>query len=298
MTSTVAREFVHRAALADVFLTGWRNTGKDAFSVTAQWPRSHGFYTVEHGVYDPMFVAETIRQTFPLLMHAAYGMPFGHQLSWSQFQFTLNPRAMRVERTPAELELRVRCRDIRLQRGIPAAMSMRIDVLRDGTTIAMARTRFGCHSPQVYRRMRAGLARLADVFAAAPEPPPPASCAAVGRTRSQDVVLSPTDTPGRWQLRLDTDHPVLFDHPVDHAPGMVLLEAVRQTAAALDQGSTPGVLTALDIDFHRYVEFSSPCWIDAEAVPVISAGAQSRTHLTAHQNGVPVFTANGDITPL
>ncbi|MFJ6509261.1 ScbA/BarX family gamma-butyrolactone biosynthesis protein [Streptomyces sp. NPDC091879] len=298
LTTTVAREFVHRAAFAEVFLTGWRETGQDAFTVTAQWPRSHSFYSSEHGVYDPMLLAETIRQTFPLLAHAAYQIPFGYQLSWSNFQFTLNPQAMLIERTPADIEVRVRCSDIRYQRGLPASMSMHHEILRAGTPIAVASTRFGCHSPRVYERLRAGRANIAEVFAGAPTPPPPAACTEVGRTRSQDVVLSPTAEAGQWQLRLDTDHPVLFDHAVDHAPGMLLLEAVRQASTAVDAGPAPAVLTALDIEFHRYVEFGSPCWIAAEAVPPVSAGARSRTLVTARQDGAAVFTASGDITPL
>ncbi|WP_260845011.1 AfsA-related hotdog domain-containing protein [Streptomyces sp. SLBN-31] len=47
-----------------------------------------------------------------------------------------------------------------------------------------------------------------------------------------DVVLSPLGQPHRWQLRVDTRHPVLFDHIVDHVPGMLLIEAARQAATA------------------------------------------------------------------
>ncbi|MEU9361606.1 hypothetical protein AB0D35_26330 [Streptomyces sp. NPDC048301] len=41
------------------------------------------------------------------------------QLSWSDFQLTLNPQAMRIGPTPADIELRVRCHDIKYQRGLP-----------------------------------------------------------------------------------------------------------------------------------------------------------------------------------
>ncbi|MFF8732844.1 AfsA-related hotdog domain-containing protein [Streptomyces sp. NPDC015171] len=43
-------------------------------------------------------------------------------------------------------------------------------------------------------------------------------------------MLAATERAGRWQLRIEQDHPVLFGHPVDHAPGMLLLEALRQAA--------------------------------------------------------------------
>ncbi|WP_142212826.1 AfsA-related hotdog domain-containing protein [Streptomyces sp. SLBN-118] len=57
--------------------------------------------------------------------------------------------------------------------------------------------------------------------------PPPACLTPFGRDRFEDVVLAATDRPDRWQLRVDTTHPILFDHLVDHAPGMLLLEPAR-----------------------------------------------------------------------
>jgi len=74
---------VHRAALAEVFLTSWTESGPDSYRVSAQWPRFHSFYADadEGGYDDPMLLCETMRQTFPLLAHAAYGMPLGFALS-------------------------------------------------------------------------------------------------------------------------------------------------------------------------------------------------------------------------
>lgn len=74
---------MHRAALAEVFLTSWTESGPDSYRVSAQWPRFHSFYADadEGGYDDPMLLCETMRQTFPLLAHAAYGMPLGFALS-------------------------------------------------------------------------------------------------------------------------------------------------------------------------------------------------------------------------
>lgn len=291
LTTTVPKEYVHRAALSEVFLTGWRETGPDAFAVTAQWPRSHSFYVSEHGLYDPLLLCETVRQTFPLLTHAAYGVPLGYQLSWSHFSFAVNPQAMRIEQTPADLELRVVCSDVAYRRSLPGQLSMRLEVVRDGALLAVANTRFGCHSKPVYQRLRAGRADTASIFASVPAPPAVAVPSPTGRDRHQDIVLAATDQPGRWLLRVDSAHPVLFDHPVDHVPGMLLLESARQALHALRPDAATTMPLEMDVAFHRYVEFDDPCWIEAEPVVGQADGAQTSLRVVARQNDTVAFSA-------
>ncbi|MEU6893030.1 ScbA/BarX family gamma-butyrolactone biosynthesis protein [Streptomyces sp. NPDC046557] len=296
LTTTVPREYVHRAALSEVFLTGWQRTGTHAFTITAQWPRSHSFYTATAGLHDPLILCETVRQTFPLLLHTAYGTPLGHQLSWSRFSYALNPHALQVERTPAELELRVTGTEFSHRRGIPTAVSLDIAIYRDGTPIAVADTRFGCIAPTVYRRIRADRGDVTRVFAAVPDPITPLNPATAGRDNTRDVVLGHSDSPGRWPLRVDATHPVLFDHPVDHVPGMLLLEAARQAAHAMHPSAGTVLPTSMDVTFHRYVEFDSPCWIEAH--PRSScASAPGALRVDAIQDGEVAFTAEVTVVP-
>lgn len=291
LTTTVPREYVHRAALSEVFLTGWRRSGPDSFTVSAQWPRGHCFYKSEHGLYDPLMLCETVRQSFPLLAHAEYGMPFGYQLSWRDLRYEVDPSGLHIKGTPAEVELRVSCSGIRYIRSLPASIRMHIDLVRDDVPFAMVETEFGCHSPEVYRRLRVGRGDAAGVFLGAPAPTSPLPPRLVGRSRDEDVVLSPSGEPGRWRLRVDTAHPVLFDHPVDHVPGMVLLESVRQAAHALNPSRSATLPLSMDVHFNRYVEFDSSCWIEAEALPGESAPGRSRMRVSALQGEVSVFSA-------
>ncbi|WP_256104230.1 MULTISPECIES: ScbA/BarX family gamma-butyrolactone biosynthesis protein [Streptomyces] len=297
LTTTVAKEYVHRAALAEVFLTSWQKAGRDAFTVTAQWPRSHSFYGSSHGTYDPLLLCETVRQTFPLLSHVAYDVPFGYQLSWSRLQYAVQPQALRIDGSPADLEIHAAFSDIRYHRSLPAMMTMHLEVVRDGSLVAMVSTRFGCHSPAVYRRLRGERADLAHVFASAPPPPAPVSRGVVGRLRKQDIVLSPTEERRRWQLRVDTSHPVLFDHALDHVPGMLLLESVRQAACASQATWDALVPTSMDISFNRYVEFGEPCWIEADSADVAEVPGTRRTvRVNARQGGSFAFNATAEMT--
>ncbi|MFG2327721.1 AfsA-related hotdog domain-containing protein, partial [Streptomyces sp. NPDC048568] len=61
-TSTVPSELVHRAAVAEVMLTDWQRLTETRYTMRAQWPRGHSFFTPLNGNHDPLIAAETIRQ--------------------------------------------------------------------------------------------------------------------------------------------------------------------------------------------------------------------------------------------
>lgn len=90
-------------------------------------------------------------------------------------------------------------------------------------------------------------------------------------------------------MRVDVTHPVLFDHPVDHIPGMLLLEAARQAAHATLQPQQI-VLAGIDSRFNRFVEFDTPCWIEAEREDVATPGRVA-VRVTARQGDQIPFTA-------
>ncbi|NVK79215.1 ScbA/BarX family gamma-butyrolactone biosynthesis protein [Streptomyces morookaense] len=287
--STVPRAFVHKTAESEVLLTGWRPAGPGAFVVTARWPVTHDFYGPRHGLHDPLLLAESVRQTVPLLSHAAFDVPFGDRQSWSDLRFALDPAALAAGPGPAEVELRIACSDVVRRSGRLVSVAMDVDVVRAGVRLGRARTGFANHRPAVYRRLRGRYANLAEaVSRTVPLAPPTAPCRA-GRERFADVVLSPTHARDVHQLRIDLFHPALFDHLVDHAPGMLLLEAARQAAhaAAYPQRIVP---VAMDVTFTAYAELDAPCWILTDRLPADRAGRR-RVLVSAVQNEACVFSS-------
>uniref|UniRef100_A0AAU2V036 A-factor biosynthesis hotdog domain-containing protein n=1 Tax=Streptomyces sp. NBC_00003 TaxID=2903608 RepID=A0AAU2V036_9ACTN len=283
---SVPRELVHKTNPDEVLLTGWHHTAPDAFAVTARWPDDHPFYEVRHGLHDPLILSETIRQIFPLLSHAVYEVPFGHHLLWDRYRFTLHPDALDAALLPPTVDLHVTCLEVVRRGRRTTALTLLIRAFRGGVPLATAHTRFTIQTPTVYRRLRA---RYADAHMwPAPQLTLPVRPPRVARTHARDVVLSPSHTPHRHQLRLDPRHAVLFDHPVDHVPGMLLLEAARQAAHHLHHPE-PIVPIAMDCQFHRYLELHAPCWIDTRQLPPDALG-RARTTFTFHQNNTPHFT--------
>ncbi|WP_066955631.1 ScbA/BarX family gamma-butyrolactone biosynthesis protein [Streptomyces lushanensis] len=286
LTTTVPREYVHRAAMAEVLLTGWRRIDGTRFSVTGQWPRLHGFFSAVDGLHDPLLAAETIRQVGSLLAHAEFGTPLGHHFLLRDLSLTVEPRHLAISGVPACLDLEVFCPQIRTRGGELAGLRYEAVVRRDGQTVATGGASFVCAAPAVYRRLRGERASRSDLWR--PAPPPPVAPGSVGRTDAYDVVLSPAGEEHTWRLRVDTGHPVLFDHPVDHIPGMVLLEAARQSAHSVLRGDAR-VLTGFTAEFPRFAELDRECLIGVRRLPEPYPGLSS-VLVTGHQEGEPVFT--------
>lgn len=178
-----------------------------------------------------------------------------------------------------------------------------------------------CLAPGVARNHRASarLATLAAREAPYPAGPPPRPVAPgeVGRGDPANVVVSePVPGPGPVSVRgadglttvlvVDPAHPVFFAEATDSVPGLLLVEAVRQTAllaagrvAGLDVRRT--VLTGLALRFRGFAELDLP--VECTAVPWEEPGERSgsivgselqvvRSSLTLTQAGRVVVEAD------
>ncbi len=108
---------------------------------------------------------------------------------------------------------------------------------------------------------------------------PPLSRDLVHKSRDENVLVSRVeplnDTPDdhRYAVRLhfDPDHAFFFEHPVDHVPGLALIEAGRQVGLAVAHlffdVPTVGVsffLNALEVDFTSFAAIDRPVFGLAE----------------------------------
>jgi hypothetical protein len=284
LTTTVPKELVHRAALAEVFLTGWRRRTDTRFTLTAQWPRSHSFFAPPSSTHHaPLLVAETIRQAVFVLAHAEFGIPLGDHFVMNELDYRTRQEGLVIGSEPAEIRLEASCSAFRRKGTKTTGFRCDLTLYRGGRAIASGGGRFATLTPRVYERLRAG----SGVGTRPPLPlPAPVAPQFVGRVSPLDVTLAPTAEARVWRLRADVTHPTMFDHPVDHVPGMVLIEAACQAAAARVY---PGAYRVLSVDsvFHRYAEFTSPCVITLQNDPAEDA----EVRVTGSQEGELVYEA-------
>lgn len=282
---TVPRTFVHRSAVSEVLLTGIQETGEDQFRIGAQWPRSHSYYgPVRRRWHDPVLLAETIRQIVLLIAHDAFELPLGYHFLSHSTSYDLDVDGAVLTDRPADVLLDVQCHGIKRRGKLVSAFSVEAQCIRDGRVVGSTRMALSCVSDATYRRLR-GDKSDAVPLRVLPEPVVPEI---VGRRWEHDVVLGDTGVDRVWTLRADPDHPVLFDHPVDHVPGMAVMEAARQAALATLQ-RPGGLALACDATFTHYVEFDSACLVTATVEPTGQLGSD-KVSVRFDQGGVTAAT--------
>ncbi|WP_409185670.1 ScbA/BarX family gamma-butyrolactone biosynthesis protein [Amycolatopsis sp. VS8301801F10] len=258
---TIPRNLVHRAAVSEVFVTDLNIVGEGQFEVGAQWPRRHGFFGPRTpGSHDPLLYAETTRQASLLIAHRAYGVSLGNAFISDGKTSSITPEGLVTAGRPIDVVLRASTHDPVFRGKNLVGMRTEFGCFRDDELVGTASETWRCVSPAVYRRLRG------DHFAATPfqaRALPTVEPVLVGRDRPEDVLVADTAAPGVWSLQFDPDHPALFDHSVDHVPGMVLLEGARQ-AALLTLGDPHALPLRSDFEFSAYVEFDSECLLVAE----------------------------------
>lgn len=286
LSSTVARQYVHRAAHAEVFLTGHQKTGENTYVLTGQWPRAHAFFSTPDGrSHDHLQACETVRQSGIYLAHTEHQVPLDHHFVMQDMTVTTHPQHLGIETIPTDLTLNAIL--TRSARGANFAIYLTMTNAHQHI-VATGRGHFACVSPAVYRRIRATPMATLSALRHTPIDQNPA---AFGRSHSHDLVLAPTSQPHTWLLNPDPMHPILFDHDTDHMPGMVLVEAARQaTRPHIPRNATT---THTRTRFHRYVELTDPCYVSV--TPQLGTGAQPQTHthtITGYQNSQPTFTTH------
>ncbi|WP_425101103.1 AfsA-related hotdog domain-containing protein [Tropicibacter sp. S64] len=78
--------------------------------------------------------------------------------------------------------------------------------------------------------------------------------------RNAVLQYCPSDRPGVARLIIDQSHPFFFDHPLDHVPGLLLLESAVQ--AAQNCATAPCYVSAVRADFIQYVLFDAPVTVE------------------------------------
>jgi hypothetical protein len=270
-SQTVPRHLVHRNSDAEVFVTDLRVTGYNTFEVGVRWPGSHSFYGPSTPYsHDPILLLESLRQAGLLIAHVAFEVPADFQFITHEKQFDIDKEGLYTNGTePVDLLLTVTAQDIRRRGRGFAGMRFDYRCHRDGREIASATIRWSCVSAAGYARLRGEHYAVSPTFTCDLAPVGPHL---VSRTEKINVMIAEAPGGAGWVLRLDPDHSVVFDHSVDHVPGMAAIEAARQ-AALLVLGQ-PGALPIRgEFSFLHYIEFDKPCAVLAKVERVGTDGA-------------------------
>jgi hypothetical protein len=312
--ATVPRTLVHRASIAEVFVTDSAQTGEETYAVAAQLPRGH--LIGEHSpTYDFTLLVEVVRQAGVLVAHRHMGVDLGAAFIFRDLRLRVTAfEPLRIGRRPADLRVDVSVSTRRNRAGRIQGFSFTGDVAVDGRPAMHGAGGLLILSKTAYQAMRSRRQLpdhpgfLLPRFTAA-EP------CSVGRRDARNVFVTEPVTDGQpgcfsCQLVVDTSHPHVFDHPLDHVPGHLQMEAARQLAVASVarlHGLDPCTLSlaSIETDFTDYAEldritslratvggFRSDEALGTFTVPVAVEAVQDDTVTTAMRLEVAQYAQN------
>ncbi|MGY4929459.1 ScbA/BarX family gamma-butyrolactone biosynthesis protein [Streptomyces sp. 900105755] len=290
----VPRETVHKHATGEVLLTDAARLDAERFAVAAAWHRDHFLDHLGGRTSDPVLLAETARQAAIHLSHRFHEVPYGRHFVLSELAVELTGPLPAPAPAPLALGLDARC--LRADRHPRRTkLELEAEVRTEHRRLGRARVRWEVLEDRRYALLRK---RGTPDTGAAPAPAPEPSRAVplppsrVGQRQDRDVLISADPArPDRWWLRLDLDHPVLFDHPSDHIPGMALVAAFRQVAL-VTAGDTDRYVRSLVTRFSSFGELDLPVSVTAERAD--DAGGTGRAVellLRAEQGGRELASA-------
>lgn len=272
--SCVSRTLVHRNAVAEVLLTDARALPDGRFLLAAQWPRSYaasatsdiasdsgsgsGFGFGER--HDPMLAAETIRQVGLYICQRFLGAPSTSRPVIRSVGFQLDNSAEPVVGYGAtDVLCRAETHDVRHVDGVPwpVALNVRIQFSAAGREFGSAFGRVRVLSGEEYETFRGSNAAADPVPDTVHRRP---SHTEVSAPSPGDVMLVRDPSGTLLVAPADLRHPRFFDHPSDHVPGMVLLEAARQAACLA--GASPGRLNGCHMQALRFTEWNAPVHVE------------------------------------
>lgn len=289
--ATIPREFAHKRAVEEIFLTDVIvDQRRERVLACAQLPRSHALYNeVENGVHDLLLILETGRQGMTIYGHVRLEVPEETAFVMSGLRVeVVDPEAMRQGSSPGELVIDVPFGEERRDgRGRVRGYTLEGTGSIDGRPAVAINGEAMLIPAALYERLRS--VRI-EKGAEIPPMPKPVEPARVGRRSPRNVVVGDavrSDGELRCALIADTTHPSFFDHPLDHVPGMLMLETARQAALLYVEGlgwaPTETALEACEAHFTQYAALSPPasCRVCAGERPA-AAGAAAGEYLRAH----------------
>ncbi|MFB7472634.1 ScbA/BarX family gamma-butyrolactone biosynthesis protein [Kitasatospora sp. NPDC056184] len=241
--STVPRALVHRTAIAEVFVTDSARVGDPApesdehtFEVAAQLPRGH-VVGERGGSYDFLLLVEVLRQSGVLVAHQYLEVPLDRAFIFSALNLTISGlEALRIGPRPAHAVLSTTVRPKRNPAGRVLGFDFTGTFWLDGVPAITGSGALTFVTNRAFQMLRAGNRKKLD--GRSPRHPQLLRSAPslVGRRDAFNIVLTEPSVSESGTasalLVVDTGHPHLFDHQLDHVPGNLQLEAARQLSVA------------------------------------------------------------------
>ena len=264
-SQTIPRELVHKRSVAEVLVTSVAES-PSGWTVYAQLPRQHSFYTDLTGgqarYHDPFFVLEAIRQSGTAVAHLFHEAPLSARFLVRSYSLAIHDLVLfEIGTEPLDLEIHVTPERVlrRDPQGPATGLEITVIVSGENAPALTFASSFSWLSLDRWAKLRDGASLVP------PSRPPRAIPGMVCRANWNNVVIGEPVLSGDRPLSasapivVDTGHATMFDHPLDHLPGGLILEACRQLSLAALTPHHPtaiGPVVWTHCEFYAFVELN------------------------------------------
>jgi hypothetical protein len=225
-STTLSRELVHRHALGEVLLSDVLPTST-GFLAAVQWPRRHHYFRTDRGAVDLTLVAETLRQVTIAVAHLGYEVPAEQRFIMDRIHLVRLARQADELASDGQVTADITVVADRVIRERLQSLQLLVRFAAGATLLASGEGWLRVLPDEVYRRNRS-----ASPLSVAIERDHSAWSGLRAEQYARGVRLRRIGDAA-WDVLVDLSHPVLFDHRLDHLPGMLVVEACELALAEL-----------------------------------------------------------------
>ncbi|EAA9129429.1 hypothetical protein GFW62_21195 [Salmonella enterica] len=267
---TIPKSYVHRAVIGEVFLTDIRKIHDNKYITAGYLPKSHIYFNdlpyknPADRRYDAILLLEMCRQTSIYVTHNFFSVPYSAKFVFDDADFILFESDIPYKPGCSNAIVEVNIIERKFRKSALTGLIFRMDVYVDGRYCAQKIMNISWMDERKWHRLR----HQRSVECHDTTTIQAASTHEVGRQLPLNVVIGSAGINEReviTSLIVDQNHPSIFDHPLDHVPGMLLIEACRQTALLvmhnhLGKQSFDLVINRYSIQFRQFCEFCLPVY--------------------------------------
>jgi hypothetical protein len=260
-------QLVHKSAFEQVFVTDWTNEAGDNWcTVAGRLPLAHARFSDSATPYhDILLIAETVRQAGLVVASEILHVGDDRQFLLREMKVELDPveHARRDRDTCDVLIAHDSASKVETRPGRTIAGGfLRAQVTIGGRPAGVCEVTGAWVPSDFYESFRSG---NASQETSPPAPPAHGDLETrTGKSNPANSAITPIRPTGtrtyEASLAVDVEDPTFFDHPLDHIPGLYLLEGLQQIALAaaceeLAVDHATVLVSAMQMKFSRIAEF-------------------------------------------
>lgn len=272
-TQNVEKYLVHKAFNSEVFLTDSHRLDESSFEIAAFLPRAHTYYndTQDSTRHDVSTLLEVFRQCSILVAHKFYGVALNSKFIFDSADFKVLHNEI-LENSPQSYQsiIKITILQVKHKRGNNYGLLLDMQLFIDSKKYATKIMDMSWFAPKIYEKLRGKVANENYT----PLDNHQISSKSLGRNATTNIVITQFLQESQYfqtTIIPNQAHPAFFDHPLDHIPASLLIEASRQSSLLAIRDlyhltPTDVYVSGIKIDFKAFCGLHNDnfCFIEKE----------------------------------